>query len=251
MSNELILAKHSGILSLTLIIYIWIALLLIRYNDNRNQKKMPIQHLYIIPTQLTNVDLSFLFFTIFTYYRYHHENYFNQSNFITLLLICIVRTMIELSSTFNIFGMFITTTTAANNDRNWWMNNTKWWCHSRMFIIIYQLQIICSLFTVFLFQNVIILLLANKIYLTKNYYNILQSLKQSKQLQLLITILFPLIHQFIIFIFVKNFHTNCWPIFNSIVTAFFVTSSILQITLVRCFHNIPLHSNPNPKENSN
>ena len=219
---------------------------------------MSIQHLYIIPTQLTNVDLSFLFFTIFTYYRYHHENYFNQSNFITLLLICIVRTMIELSSTFNIFGMFITTTstTAANNDRNWWMNNTKWWCHSRMFIIIYQLQIICSLFTVFLFQNVIILLLANKIYLTKNYYNILQSLKQSKQLQLLITILFPLIHQFVIFIFVKNFHTNCWPIFNSIVTAFFVTSSILQITLVRDvfkdIFNIPFRPEPKRrKKNSN
>ncbi|OTF80738.1 hypothetical protein BLA29_009736, partial [Euroglyphus maynei] len=152
-----------------------------------------------------------------------NQNYFNQSNFITLLLICIVRTSIELSSTFNIIGLFMT------NENNL-LSNEKW-CRSRMFIIIFQLQIICSLFIIFLFQNVIILLLANKIYLTKNYTNSLMAINRSKYLQLIIAILLPLIHLFIIYALFKNFHTNCWPIFDSIVMAFFVTSPVLQITL--------------------
>nr|XP_027203878.1 uncharacterized protein LOC113797660 [Dermatophagoides pteronyssinus] len=198
MSNELILSKHSGILSLILIIYIWLALFLIRY----------------------------------------HQNYFNQSNFLILLLICIVRTLIELSSTYNIIGLFI------NNNENslfWSIKNQKW-CRSRMFIIIFQLQLICSLFTVFLFQNVIIILLAGKIYLTKNYYNSLCAIKRSKHLQLIIAILFPLINLFILYtLLYKNFLTNCWPNFDSIVTAFFVTSPVLQITLILTVGIIYLH----------
>lgn len=168
---------------------------------------------------------------------FHRKCYFGQSNFLTLLIIVLVRTLIELS------------TTLTTNGRLWYewlimrMSTTHDYgitvCRTGMFIVISQLQLICSLLTVFIFSNVILLILANKIYLTKNYINSLKALKSTKNIQLLIAITIPLIHLLALYSLGNNninhnnvYDKNCWPQFEPLVTSLFVTGPVLQITLV-------------------
>lgn len=141
-----------------------------------------------------------------------HDNFFNQFNFAPLLLVCIVRTSIELFLLSTVF----------------WPEN---WCQAAFFLILFQMQTICILLAVFIFQNGILTLLVAKIYLSKNYSNCLHALTKSRRLQMFISPVFTLIH--LVPLYSLSERDTCWPRFSDTpIINLLILSPLLQMVLV-------------------
>jgi len=95
-----------------------------------------------------------------------------------------------------------------------------------------QLQVISSLLAVFIFQNVVLLVLASKIYLSKNYTTSLHALTKSRQMQIAISPILAIIHFGILFAVLPR--DTCLPGWTdmAIINISLALSPLLQSTLV-------------------
>ncbi|KPM05866.1 hypothetical protein QR98_0043380 [Sarcoptes scabiei] len=175
-------------------------------------------------------------------HRRHHQSYFNQSNFFPLFLICLSRTLYELCTLLD-SNHFWSFDLPSQIDR---------WCQSQMFILIYLLFVISSLFAVFLFQNVILLVMANKIYLTKSYLKHSNALKRIQMLQIIFSITFPLLSLILLFLSIDNFLPNCWPNYDhQLFKAIYIVQPIIQALLVSIDHHHHHHHHHQRKSSLN
>ena len=126
-----------------------------------------------------------------------------------LLLVCIVRTCIEL--------FLIASTGQSGQSWQWFrslsstVSNPKYensgesakqlsqeWQSLAEFVCLYQMGVISSLLSVFVCQNVILVALSARIFLARNYSAVVQTLNKSKRVQIFISFTF---HSFIFFLF--------------------------------------------------
>ena len=153
-----------------------------------------------------------------------HHSFFNDFNFTPMFLACIFRTSIELC----LFSTLFWPEFAAN------------WCQAMLFIVLILMQIVSSLLTVFLFQNVLLTILSSKIYLSKNYSTSLYALTKSRHIQLTMALLFAPVHLASLFSVAQP--NACWPSFDKapfgLINVFLVLSPLLQLAAVSSLDTI-------------
>ena len=170
--------------------------------------------------------MRIIYYTGMPYIFRCHQSYFNHYNFPILFTVCLLRTLAEVCILANTHWPHLLTT----------------WCRPMLFVIIYQFQVISSLLAAFVFQNVILIIMANKVYLNKNYINSLHAIHRSRQIQSLISVMFPLIH--LLLLYWVAHQRLCWPRFSDtlLINAFFVTSPVLQVAMVCAMRVIGLQA---------
>lgn len=149
-----------------------------------------------------------------------HTSFFNHYNFHLLLAICIVRTCYELS----LYTL-----------RHLWQGLDMLNCARVMMLLVAQLQIIQSLLAVLIFQNVILVLLATRIYLCKSFASSLKAVDNATKLQLLLASALPAFTSLAISGLGRTSPGPiCWPVAAQLDWArlFFSWSHVLQVALV-------------------
>lgn len=127
-----------------------------------------------------------------------HTSFFNYFNFILLLLICIVRTSYELS----LLAL-----------RHLWTGLDLANCGRVVIVLLMQLQVISLLIAVLLFQNVILVALANRIYLCKSFASSLKAVDNAARIQTLLAFVLPILSGLIVARGgATNSETDCWPV---------------------------------------
>lgn len=107
-----------------------------------------------------------------------HINFINRFNFVPLLLACLVRSSMEM-------------VIALQHQ----LVPSVWPCTTTILVwslLAVPLQIILCLLATLLFQNLFLIILANKVYLSKSYTAILHAMNRSKQMQTCLSFVLPI-----------------------------------------------------------